>query len=195
VILTERVKNIITQPAQEWTAIEKEATTVSELYRSYVMILAAIGPVASIVGLSIFGVTVPFSGTYRLPLGSSIGHAVVSYVLSLAGVYLFGLVINALAPTFLGTKSDIQALKVAVYSSTAAWLAGIFMLVPMLGFLQILGLYSSYLLYLGLPRLMRVPEEKALVYTVVVIIVGVVMMALIGTISGVLISDPAPATR
>jgi hypothetical protein len=69
------------------------------------------------------------------------------------------------------------------------------MLVPMLGFLQILGLYSSYLLYLGLPRLMRVPEEKALVYTVVVIIVGVVMMALIGTISGVLISDPAPATR
>jgi hypothetical protein len=192
-ILTERVKNIILQPAQEWRVIEKEATTVAELYTSYIMILAAIGPVASIIGLSIFGVSAPFTGAYRLPLGSVIGHAVVSYVLALAGVYVFGLVINALAPTFLGTKDEIQALKVAACSSTAAWLAGIFMLVPALGFLQILGLYSLYLLYLGLPLLMKAPQEKALVYTVVVIVVGMLIMGLIGAISGQLISYPGPA--
>jgi hypothetical protein len=137
-------------------------------------------------------VSVPFSGTYRLSIGSVIGHAVVSYALSLAGVYVFALVINALAPTFLGAKDDIQALKVAAYSSTAAWLAGVFMLVPVLGFLQILGLYSLYLLYLALPLLMKVPEEKALIYTVIVIIAGLVIMALIGAIGGRLISYPAP---
>ena len=194
-ILTERVKNIILQPAQEWRVIEKEATTVAELYTSYIMILAAIGPVASIIGLSIFGVSAPFTGAYRLPLGSVIGHAVVSYVLALAGVYVFGLVINALAPTFLGTKDEIQALKVAACSSTAAWLAGIFMLVPALGFLQILALYSLYLLYRGLPLLMKAPQEKALVYTVVVIVVGVLIMGLMGAISGQLISYPGPALR
>jgi hypothetical protein len=194
-ILTERVKNIILQPAQEWRVIEKEATTVAELYTSYIMILAAIGPVASIIGLSIFGVSAPFTGTYRLPFGSVIGHAVVSYALALAGVYVFGLVINALAPTFLGTKDEIQALKVAAYSSTASWLAGIFMLVPALSFLQILGLYSLYLLYLGLPLLMKAPAEKALVYTVIVVVIGVVIMGLIGAISGLLISYPAPAIR
>ena len=194
-ILTERVKNIILQPAQEWRVIEKETTTVAELYTSYIMILAAIGPVASIIGLSIFGVSAPFTGTYRLPFGSVIGHAVVSYALALAGVYVFGLVINALAPTFLGTKDEIQALKVAAYSSTASWLAGIFMLVPALSFLQILGLYSLYLLYLGLPLLMKAPAEKALVYTVIVVVIGVVIMGLIGAISGLLISYPAPAIR
>ena len=194
-ILSERVKNIILQPAQEWRVIEKEPTTTSKLYTSYIMILAAIGPVASIIGLSIFGVSTPLTGTYRLPLGSVIGHAVASYALALAGVYVFGLVINALAPTFLGTKNEIQALKVAAYSSTASWLAGIFMVVPALSFLQILGLYSLYLLYLGLPLLMKVPEEKALVYTVVVIVVGMVIMVLIGAISGLLLSYPGPAIR
>jgi len=194
-ILTERVKNIIVQPAQEWRVIEKESTTTSELYTSYIMILAAIGPVASIIGLSLFGVSTPLTGTYRLPFGSVIGHAVVSYVLSLAGVYVFALVINALAPTFLGTKNEIQALKVAAYSSTASWLAGIFMLVPALSFLQILGLYGLYLLYLGLPLLMKAPEERALVYTVIVIVVGMVIMAVIGAFSGLLISYPGPAIR
>ena len=194
-ILSERVKNIILQPAQEWKVVEKEPTTTSELYTSYIIILAAIGPVASIIGLTLFGVSTPLTGAYRLPIGSVIGHAVVSYALALAGVYVFGLVINALAPTFLGTKNEIQALKVAAYSSTAAWLAGVFMVVPALSFLQILGLYSLYLLYLGLPLLMKAPEEKALVYTVVVIVVGMVIMALIGAISGLLLSYPGPAIR
>jgi Yip1 domain len=194
-ILSERVKNIILQPAQEWKVIEKEPTTTSELYTSYIIILAAIGPVASIIGLTLFGVSTPLAGAYRLPIGSVIGHAVVSYALALAGVYVFGLVINALAPTFLGTKNEIQALKVAAYSSTASWLAGIFMVVPALSFLQILGLYSLYLLYLGLPLLMKAPEEKALVYTVVVIVVGMVIMVLIGAVSGLLLSYPGPAIR
>ena len=194
-ILTERVKNIIVQPAQEWRVIEKEPTTTPELYTSYDMILAAIGPVASIIGLSIFGVSTPLTGAYRLPLGSVIGHAVVSYALALAGVYVFGLVINALAPTFLGAKNEIQALKVAAYSSTASWLAGIVMVVPALSFLQILGLYSLYLLYLGLPLLMKAPAERALVYTVVVIVVGMVIMVLIGAISSLLLSYPGPAIR
>jgi hypothetical protein len=140
--LTERVKNILFHPSQEWAVIEQESTSVSELYRSYVVPLTAIGPVALIIGLS------------------AIGHAVVNYVLALAGVYVLALIIDALAPTFQGTKSNIQALKVAVYSSTPAWLAGVFILIPALGFLQILGLYSLYLLYLGLPVLMKAPRTR-----------------------------------
>jgi hypothetical protein len=188
--LTERVKSILLQPAQEWAAIEGEATTVSDLYKSYIMPLAAIGPVASIVGLSIIGVTLPGVGTYRAPLMAAVGQAIVSYVMGLAGVYVLALVIDALAPSFKGTKNDLQALKVAAYSSTAAWLAAIFILIPPLGFLQILGLYSLYLLYLGLPMLMKTPQEKALIYTVVVIIAAVVIFAVIGVVGSLFISRP-----
>ncbi|HEY2988922.1 MAG TPA: Yip1 family protein [Candidatus Binatia bacterium] len=188
--LTERVKNIILQPAEEWQVIEKEPTTVADLYTSYIMPLAAIGPVASIIGLSVIGVTIPFTGTYRVPLITAVGHAVVTYALALAGVYVLGLIIDALTPTFNATKNSLQALKVAAYSSTAGWLVGIFNLIPALAFLQIFGLYSLYLLYLGLPILMKSPPDKTLAYTVVVIIAAVIIFAIIGAVGSAFISYP-----
>jgi hypothetical protein len=190
--LTERAKNILIQPAEEWRVIEKEPTTTGDLYTSYIMPLAAIGPVASIVGLSIIGIGSPLGGTYRVSLMTAIGHAVVTYVLALAGVYVLALIIDALAPTFNGTKNSSQALKVAAYSSTAGWLVGIFNLIPVLAFLQIFGLYSLYLLYLGLPALMKSPQDKTLAYTVVVIIAGLIIFAIIGAVGGSMITYPIP---
>lgn len=190
--LIERVKNILARPAQEWPIIDKEPTTITELYTSYIMPLAAIGPVASFVGLAVVGINVPQVGTYRVPLTNAIGHAIVSYVLALVAVYVVALIIDALAPTFNGAKSNIQAVKVAAYSSTAAWLCGVFNLLPAIGFLQILSLYSLYLLYLGLPVVMKAPQEKALIYAVSVIIAALIVLTLIGAISGMLISYPAP---
>ncbi|HEV8613124.1 MAG TPA: YIP1 family protein, partial [Gemmatimonadales bacterium] len=96
---------------------------------------------------------------------------------------VLALIIDALAPSFGGQKNPIQALKVAVYSSTAAWLAGIFAIIPSLGVLGILGLYSLYLLYLGLPILMKAPQDKAIGYTLVVVIVGIVIFVVIGVVA------------
>ena len=99
------------------------------------------------------------------------------------GTYILGLIIDTLAPTFDGKRSLIQGLKVAAYSSTAAWVAAIFALIPALSILSIAGLYSLYLLYLGLPVLMKAPKEKAVGYTVVVILAAIVIFVVIGTIS------------
>jgi len=193
--LVERAKRILLQPSQEWQVINTEAATTADLYRHYIVPLAAIGPVASLLGMSIVGVSVPFVGTYRVPVGTAISHALVTYVLTLAGVYVLALVINALAPTFAGEKSEIQALKVAAYASTAGWVAGIFGLIPALSVLGILGLYSLYLLYLGLPVLMRVPREKALGYTAVVVVAAIVLFAVIGVLSGAFVRYPSPGLR
>jgi hypothetical protein len=116
---------------------------------------------------------------------------VVQYVLTLVVVYVVALIIDNLAPTFGGTKNQVQALKVAAYSYTPAWVAGIFSLIPGLRFLGILGLYSLYLLYLGLPVLMKSPKEKALGYTVVVIIVAVILSVVVGVVAARFISGPA----
>jgi hypothetical protein len=190
--LTERAKNIILQPAQEWSVINQESGNAAELFRSYIAPLAAIGPVASIIGLSIFGVSSTVAGTYRVPLGNAIGHAVTTYVFALIGTYVLALIIDALAPTFLGTKNNFQALKVAAYSSTAAWLAGIFNLLASLALLHILGLYSLYLLYLGLPILMKAPREKALPYTIVVVIAAIVIFGVIGALGSCFLTRPLP---
>lgn len=186
--LVDRVKNILLTPRTEWPVIAAEPATVGSLYAGYIIPLAAIGPVAQAIGYSVFGVTVPMMGTYRTPVGSAITGAVVTFALTLVGVYVLALVIDLLAPTFNGTRDQMQALKVAAYSSTASWLAGIFALIPGLRVLGILGLYSLFLLYLGLPVLMRTPPEKALGYTVVVIIAAIVLFMLIGLVAGTFVA-------
>jgi len=190
--LISRVKGILLNPKQEWQTISGETTTMAELYKSYIVILAAIGPVASIIGMSIIGISMPLAGSFRIPIGSSLTSAIIQYVLTLAGVYVMALVIDALAPTFSGEKNINQAFKVAAYSYTPGWLVGIFMVIPALGMLGILGLYGLYILYLGLPLLMKSPQEKSMGYTAAVIIVGIVIFAVIGVISHTFISYPMP---
>lgn len=189
--LVERIKNILLQPRAEWEAINAEGATVGELYKGFIIPLAAIGPVASVIGMSIFGITVPFAGTYHVPLSSSIAHGLVSYLLTLGGTYVVSLIINALAPSFQGEKDSVQALKVAAYASTASWLGGVFSLVPVLGIIGALaGLYGLYLLYLGLPIVMKSPQDKALMYTVTVVIAAVIIFVIIGAVAGTLITYP-----
>jgi hypothetical protein len=188
--LVERVKRILLSPRTEWEVIDAEPSTPAALYTGYIMPLAAIGPLAQIIGYSVFGISVPFMGTYRVPIGSAIASAVAMYILTLIATYVLALIIDALAPTFHGQRSPIQALKVAAYSSTASWVAGIFALIPGLRLLTILGLYSLYLLYLGLPVLMKSPREKAMGYTVVVILAAIVLFMIIGVIAGRFLAVP-----
>ena len=188
--LVERVKGILLNPNQEWQTISGETSGIAEIYKSYIFILAAIGPVASIIGMSIVGISLPFVGSFRIPITTAVASAIVHYVLTLAGVYVLAVIIDALAPTFLGEKNMNQAFKVAAYSSTPGWLVGIFTIIPALSILGILGLYGLYLLYLGLPVLMKSSKEKSTGYTVAVVVAALVIFLVIGLVSRAFISYP-----
>jgi hypothetical protein len=190
--LVERVKSIIVSPKQEWDVISGETTSIAELYTSYILILAAIGPIAYFIGMSLVGASLPLIGTFRVPIVTGLVSAVVQYGLTLASVYVLALIIDALAPTFSGQKNINQAFKVATYSATPSWLAGIFGIIPALGLLGVLGLYGLFLLYLGLPVLMKSPKEKSVGYTVTVIIAAIVIFILIGVITRLFIPYPSP---
>lgn len=172
--LLERVKAIVLSPQAEWKVIEQEPATLSELFVNYVAILAAIPEVARFIGQS-------FIGGY-LPVVPSLVRAVVVYLVTFAMVYIIAGVIDLLAPRFGGEKNFANAVKLSVYCYTPLWLAGIFLLIPGLNFLEILGLYGLYLLWTGLPLLMRVPQEKALPLAAIVIacaLVPAVVLAII----------------
>lgn len=186
--LIQRVKNILTTPKTEWPVIDSEPATIGGIYKNYVMILAAIGPVCMLIGLLVFGM--PY---ISFPMGYLLAQAVVSYVMALIGCYVLALIIDALAPSFGGTKDKVKAFKVAAYSSTAAWVVGIFYLLPLLASLGIIGaIYSLYLLYLGLPVLMKTPADKSVVYTVAVIVAAIVIYVVIGAISGRILAAMMP---
>ena len=176
--LVDRVKLILLQPRSEWAVIDGEPATVGSIYR-YVLILAALPAICGAIGLSMVGGMFSFGAVW------AVKFAVVRYLSALIGIYVLALIIDALAPTFGGTKNQIAALKVAAYSATAAWVAGIFAIIPVLGILALVGaLYSLYLLYLGLPILMKSPADKAAGYTIVTIIAAIVVFVVLGTIAG-----------
>ena len=107
--LVERVKNICLTPNTEWPVIEGEPASASSLITSYVVPLAAIGAVAGLIGGSIIGRTLPFVGTYRVPLATGLGLAVFTFVMAIVGVFILSIIINALAPTFGGKQDNATA--------------------------------------------------------------------------------------
>lgn len=183
--IVERIKNICLKPKTEWEVIEPETPSTSALFTGYAVPLAAIPAIAGFVGGSLIGRSLPVVGTYRIPLVSGLVMAVFTFVMALVGIFIVSLITNALAPKFGGEKNSTQALKLAVYSYTPAWIAGVLQILPMLGLLGLIaGLYGIYLLYLGLPRLMKCPQEKAVAYTAVVVACAIVLSVIVGIVGG-----------
>jgi len=187
--LVERAKKIILEPKKEWPVIAEEELTLQDIYTKYVMILAAIPAIASFIGWSIVGIGV-FGATYRVPLGAGLAHLILGYGLALGSVYLLAMVIDGFAPKFGGQPHFLRALKVAAFASTPSWLAGVFYVVPALGIFALLGLYSLYLLFIGLPMLMKVPDDKALPYTVVVMVAVIVVIVVVRAVAALTIPGP-----
>ncbi len=186
--LVARVKNILLAPKTEWPLIAGETSSTGDLMGGYVAPLAGAAALAGFIGSSFVGFTVPMLGNMRSPIGAGLGTAVFTFVMAFVGVYLLSMIINALAPSFGGEKNPAQALKVSVYAYTPAWIAGLLQVIPLLGILGLVAaFYGIYLLYLGLPALMKNPAEKSVGYTAVVVIcaivIGFVLSFLVGSFS------------
>lgn len=183
--LFERAKNILITPKTEWEVIKNEQTSVSDLFTKYVLILALIPAVAGFIGQSLVGISLGPFGSYKMPVGRGLLYLVLYYAMTVGAVYLLAFIVDALAPSFGAKKDMLASLKVVVYSYTAAWVAGIFQIVPLLGFLGIIGgLYGLFLLYLGLKIVKETPQDKLVGYFIVVIIVSIVVYFVIGMIVG-----------
>ncbi len=178
----ERAKNILISPKSEWEVIKNEQSTIADLFTKYALILALIPVVASFIGQSLIGVSLGPFGSFKVPIVNGLIYAVLYYALTLAGIYLVAFIVDALAPSFGAQKDMVSSLKVVIYSYTAAWVAGIFQIIPALAILAILGLYSLYLLYLGLNIVKGSPSDKVLGYTAVVVIITIIVYFIIGTI-------------
>lgn len=172
--IVDRVKNILLNPKSEWPVIDGESGDTKEVF-TYVAILAAIPAIFGIIG-----------GLFLLPaaLPVLIVSAILGYLIAFAVVYLIAFIIDALAPTFGSEKHMPSALKLTAYSYTPAWVAGIFSIIPVLGpiLALIAGLYGLYLLYLGLPVLMRTPQDKVMGYLIVIVICAIVVSIVLGFI-------------
>ena len=184
--LIARVQNILLKPQEEWVKIDSEPATIQGLFTGYVLILAAIPAVAQLISGLLF--------VHMIPV--ALVSAVVTYALAVGGTFVFGLIVEALAPTFDAQKDRVQAMKLVVYASTASWVAGILGIIPGINVLGAIigGVYSLYLLFIGTPILMKSPAEKSTGYTIAAIVCSVVMNLIVGSIAAAVIGAVTIAT-
>ncbi|MDX2219437.1 MAG: Yip1 family protein [Burkholderiales bacterium] len=182
--LVDRVKNILLKPKEEWQTIEPEQTDVKTLYTSYIMLLAAIPAVVGIISTAMFAGMLGRFGA-SISIGFIAVASIIGYVLNLIMVFVVAHIAEALAPSFDGEKNFIQSFKLVAYSMTASWVGGVFGIIPLLGALLSLlaALYGAYIFYLGATTMKKVPEAKAIGYTIVVIIAAIIVAFIIGMVT------------
>jgi hypothetical protein len=183
--LIDRIKKIILTPKTEWPVIAAEPTTIPELYKGYIVPLAGFSAIMSFLRMSVIGV-----GFWRMPVLTGLVYALVSFGLALVGFYVSGWIIDMLAPSFSGQRDRRQALKTAAYAFTPAAIGSVFGLLGGLGGLLHLAaaIWGIYLLYLGLPVMMRSPEDKAPGYTAAVVVCTI----LLGIVFGLVVAAVNP---
>lgn len=174
-----RAKRLLLDPQTEWRVIARESGGAASLFTGYVAVLALVPALCGLIGSLLLGA----------PILSSLAFAVTSYLVTFVAVGAQALLIDLLAPLFGARRNLANAVKLAVYFPTAYWVMGIFFALPVLSVLALLGLYSFYLLWIGLPILMPVPVDKAAAYVASVsvgaLVIAAVCLTIAARISGI----------
>jgi len=175
-----RAKNILLSPRTEWDVIQTETETPQSLLGKYVIPMAFIPAVASFIGFGLIGLDAVVVRVHGIRWGLTI--AVIKFIASVISYYICAYVVDALAPSFGSEKNLGRSAQLVAYSFTAAWVAGIFYIIPSLNILTIVGLYSIYLFYMGIPPMKHTPEDKRIGYIVVSILVSIVISFLVSLV-------------
>ena len=170
-----RIKNILLTPKNEWPAIEAEKAGHIQVLTRYLLPLSLIPAVAAFIDYGI------------ISMNWGIRQALLQLVSMIGGAYLTAFIVNVLAEKFASRKNLDQAFSLIAYANTPACLGGIFQLIPSLSIIAFLfGLYSLYLLYIGLPIMMKTPPEKNTSYFVVSLLcllgVSIVLFGVLGAV-------------
>jgi hypothetical protein len=178
--IIKRVTAILTKPKEEWDVIKNETMSVADMYTKYAIIVAAIPALAGFIGFALIGISTPF-GSIRMPIGSALLWAILQYAFTLGAPYLLAIILDALAPNFGAQKDMNLALKIAIFSATAAWVSGVLLIIPTLGVIALIagGIYSMFLLYMGIQKLKEVPQDKLMGFVIILLVVNAVILFLI----------------
>ncbi|MDD2314938.1 MAG: Yip1 family protein [Proteiniphilum sp.] len=187
--IIKRAKDILVTPKTAWNTIAEENQNQLVILVTYLIPLALIPALASFIGYGIIGHSV--MGIHVGSVGFGLRQAILSFISSLAGVYLSAWVISLLSPKFELTKDFNRAFQLVSYSYTPIFVAGILLIIPSLSIVATLaGLYGLYLLYQGMTPILQTPEDKKNTFFIVSLLSIIVASVLVSTLLSALIIKP-----
>jgi hypothetical protein len=181
---------ILTHPDQEWSEIHQEVSGPTAFDAIFLALLASIGPVCAFISSTQFGWQIGNGAVTKLTIISALELSLFTYSAILCGVFGLGYLSDWMAKTY-GGEPDEQSANGYILSSYACiplFLAGGILIYPepLLNMIVLLfaGLYSAYLFYRGLPIVMGINEERAFLFGISILTVGLIYLVatLVGTV-------------
>lgn len=172
---------LLTRPDRAWTAIRRDEERNSCNYLPYLLLFNLLPAVCLFIGTHWVGWSLVERERVRLDLVSALQLSVLLYLTILIGVLIMGYFLRYMSRTFEARPTFNQCIGFIAYTCTPFFLAGIAALYPM-RWLAVLVLllacaHSSYLLYVGLPRFMRIDHQQSFLYASSM--VGVALLVLV----------------
>lgn len=181
---------LFTKPDAEWESIRQDSESVGKLYVGHVLLLAAIPAVAAFYGTTEIGWRAGDAQLVRLTTGSALQLCILFYAAMLVGIYILGRFIDLFSRTYGADKGRPKGIILAAYTSTPMFVVGVIAAYPNPWVNLFVGLlataYAIYLLYEGLPILMRIPKDRGFMFASSVVTVGLVMLVGLMAISVVI---------
>ncbi len=175
--IIDKYKEIFLTYKTFWPKTKAEASSIKSIYQNYLIVLSLIGPLGTFVAQVR---RVPEGAD--LPLSSYLLKLIVSYFIYLGYFYCFTLILEKLVPTFNGSCTKEDGFKLISYSMFPLMLGGIFVMLNIFFPMLILLAASIYLLWLGVPVMLNVPEEKKMQAFVTVTAVAVMLMIILSSL-------------
>lgn len=183
IMILEHLWGIYTHPKQEWRSIGKRNEGLLRGCLSHVLITALLPSIFAYISTVHLGWDIGAGTTIYLTASSAIPMAIAMYFALICGVFALAYLTYWMSKTFGANPTMTQAIELAAYTATPLFMTSIGALYPHLWFLMIIGLigitYSVYLLYTGVPILMKIPEERGFIYASSIVTAGLVLLVTI----------------
>ncbi|MEE8387133.1 MAG: Yip1 family protein [Acidiferrobacterales bacterium] len=179
-MVLEHVWGLFAHPKEEWNTIRDQHCTVTRCYCSHVLLLAAIPTIAGLIGTSQVGWSVAGDTPVKLQFNSALQISITFFFAMLVTVFAVGKMIHWMGQTYNAAQPLAQCIALAAYTATPLFLVGLMLFYPIPWLIFLVGIialsYTVYLLYLGLPIMMGVSEDRGFLFSSAVLAVGLVML-------------------
>jgi len=172
--LIQTCSDIITKPQQSWTQIQEHAKSLRFIYFNYLLSLLLSLPIASVLGNYIF------NPLFRKPIGIILLSAFIKIFVLFITILSVSILAVRLAKLYQGKASKANIHRLIVYSSTAYIVACVLaaMFENYHSFIivcQLMGIYSIYVMNVGLPKMIEMPVDKRIPFVASVVLLAIIL--------------------
>ena len=166
--MTPEFISLFTRPDRAWETIRQKEDAHSLYYLMHLLLLALIPAVCLFIGVTIVGWSLVDEERVRLDTVSALQLCLLLYLAIVIGTVIMGFFVRWMARAFDVRPNLNQCIGFIAYVITPFLLAGLTGLYPNRWFaaivLLIAGIYSTYLLFTGLPAFMRQRSSQSFLY-------------------------------